>query len=103
MIPLTSCTDVVSDVQASEVERMIAVDAMVAIRDPRLNEIASGVASADAHVAGQYRTGRGSATVSPRSLSRAALSDSKLDQGREAIVLLRPDLAVAPSDRQSRT
>ena len=39
---------VASDVQASEVERMIAVDAMVAIRDPRLNEIASGVASADA-------------------------------------------------------
>ena len=39
---------VACDVQASAIERMIAVDAMVAIKDPRLKEIASGVASADA-------------------------------------------------------
>ena len=36
------------DVQASAVERLIAVDAMVAIRDPRLKNIASEVAAADA-------------------------------------------------------
>ena len=36
------------DVQASAVERMIAVDAMVAISDPRLKNIASEVAAADA-------------------------------------------------------
>ena len=36
------------DVQASAVERLIAVDAMVAIRDPRLKDIASEVAAADA-------------------------------------------------------
>ena len=35
------------DVQASAVERLIAVDAMVAIRDPRLKDIASDVAAAE--------------------------------------------------------
>ena len=39
--------DVARDVEAST-ERMIAVDAMVAIRDPRLKDIASEVATADA-------------------------------------------------------
>ena len=40
--------DVARDVEAPEVERMIAVDAMVAISDPRLKDIASEVAAADA-------------------------------------------------------
>ena len=40
--------DVARDVEAPEVERMIAVDAMVAISDPRLKDIASEVATADA-------------------------------------------------------
>ena len=40
--------DVARDVEASTVERMIAVDAMVAISDPRLKDIASEVAAADA-------------------------------------------------------
>ena len=35
------------DVQASAVERLIAVDAIVAIRDPRLKDIASDVAAAE--------------------------------------------------------
>ena len=39
--------DVARDVQASELERILAIDAMVAIRDPRLENIASEVASAD--------------------------------------------------------
>jgi len=46
------CADIVHevarDVEASTVERMIAVDAMVAISDPRLKDIASEVAAADA-------------------------------------------------------
>ena len=40
--------DVARDVEAPEVERMIAIDAMVAISDPRLKDIASEVAAADA-------------------------------------------------------
>ena len=40
--------DVARDVEASAVERMIAVNAMVAISDPRLKDIASEVAAADA-------------------------------------------------------
>ena len=40
--------EVARDVEASTVERMIAVDAMVAISDPRLKNIASEVAVADA-------------------------------------------------------
>ena len=40
--------EVARDVEASTVERMIAVDAMVAISDPRLKDIASEVAAADA-------------------------------------------------------
>ena len=40
--------DVARDVEASPVERMIAVDAMVALRDPRLKDIASEVATTDA-------------------------------------------------------
>lgn len=40
--------DVARDVEAPEVERMIAVNAMVAISDPRLKDIASEVATADA-------------------------------------------------------
>ena len=40
--------DVARDVEASTVERMIAVYAMVAISDPRLKDIASEVATADA-------------------------------------------------------
>ena len=40
--------DVARDVEASTGERMIAVDAMVAISDPRLKDIASEVATADA-------------------------------------------------------
>ena len=38
--------DVARDVEASPVERMIAVDAMVALRDPRLKDIVSDVAAA---------------------------------------------------------
>ena len=49
---IDGCADialrVARDVQASAVERMIAVDAMVAIRDPRLKDIASEVAATDA-------------------------------------------------------
>ena len=48
---ISDCADIVHDVardvQMSVVERMIAVDAMVAIRDPRLKDIASEVATAD--------------------------------------------------------
>ena len=40
--------DVARDVEAPEVERRIAIDAMVAISDPRLKNIASEVAAADA-------------------------------------------------------
>ena len=40
--------DVARDVKVPEVERMIAIDAMVAISDPRLKDIASEVATADA-------------------------------------------------------
>ena len=40
--------DVARDVEAPEVQRMIAIDAMVAISDPRLKDIASEVAAADA-------------------------------------------------------
>ena len=40
--------EVARDVEASTVEQMIAVDAMVAISDPRLKNIASEVAAADA-------------------------------------------------------
>ena len=40
--------DVARDVEAPEVQRMIAVDAMVAISDPRLKDIASEVTAADA-------------------------------------------------------
>ena len=39
--------DVACDVNASAVERILAVDAMVAIRDARLNDITADVASAD--------------------------------------------------------
>ena len=39
---------VARDIEASAVERVIAVDAMVAISDPRLKDIASDVAAADA-------------------------------------------------------
>ena len=46
------CSDiahgVARDVEAPAVERMIAVDALAAVRDPRLKEIASQVAAADA-------------------------------------------------------
>ena len=49
---IDDCADiaygVARDVEASTVERMIAVDAMVAISDPRLKDIASEVAAADA-------------------------------------------------------
>ena len=49
---LDDCADiahgVAHDVEASAVERVIAVDAMVAISDPRLKDIASDVAAADA-------------------------------------------------------
>ena len=40
--------DVARDVEAPEVQRMIAVDAMAAISDPRLKDIASEVTAADA-------------------------------------------------------
>ena len=48
---ISDCADVAHgvarDIQASEVERLIAVDAMVAIGDPRLKDIAFGVATAE--------------------------------------------------------
>ncbi len=48
---MRDCADIAHDVardpQASVVERMFAVDALLAIRDPRLEDIASDVASAD--------------------------------------------------------
>ena len=48
---------VARDEDASLIERMIAIDAMVAIRDPRLKNIASEVATAQSCVAGQDCSG----------------------------------------------
>ena len=50
--PIGDCADIVHeiarDVEADAVERIIAVDAMVSIRDPRLKDIAADVTATDA-------------------------------------------------------
>ena len=76
--------DVARDVKTSAVERRIAVNAMAAISDPRLKDIASEVAAADTLWPDKIARGVLLRLFSPRSLNRAALSDAELDEGRGA-------------------
>ena len=74
---------VVCDVDATLVERTIAVDALLAIRDPRLQDIASEVANADP--AWPYRMVRGVVLrLFPRDLSTEQLCRilSRLKEGK---------------------
>ena len=81
------CADIAHDVarddHASTVERLYAVEAMVAIRDSRLKNIASEVAAAENLWPDQIARDVVLRLFPPRSLDRAALPDPELGEGRE--------------------
>ena len=108
---------VACDVDATQIERMFAVDALLAIRDPRLQDIASEVASADpawpakmvrgvvlrlfprdlstkqlCRIVGRLKGGKpGSGDLSwqvPHLISNAELDRSNLDALRDGLVAL---------------
>ena len=100
------CADIAHDVardnQASEVERILAIDAMVAIRDPRLENVASEVANANP--AWPYRIAQGVVLrLFPRDLSIDRFCQT-LSWFKEAKKQRRRlQLGAAPSDSQRRT
>ena len=82
--PIGDCVDIAHgvalDVQASVVERLIAVDAMVAMRDSRLDDIARNLAAAD---------GRWSHELALGVLSRLFPRDLSIDQFLQTLSWLK--------------
>ena len=101
-----SCADiaheVARDVDASLVERIFAVDALLAIEDPRLEDIASQAANADP--LWPDKTVRGVVLrLFPRYLSVEQFWPDREQVRRREAWLGRPELATASSDLRCRT